>query len=80
MDIGEIRELAGKFTPEQINSCITEQLETGENVCLMDESTEKVVSELSKAQFVRELVEKGTDVSEAIRELARRIRRVQKGF
>jgi nucleoid-associated protein YejK len=80
MDIREIRELAAKFTPEQINSCITEQIETGENVCLMDESTEKVVSELSKAQFVRELVEQGTEMSEAIRELARRIRRVQKGF
>lgn len=80
MDIREIRELAAKFTPEQISSCITQQIETGENVCLMDESTEKVVSELSKAQFVRELVEQGTEISEAVRELARRIRRVQKGF
>lgn len=80
MDVREIRELAAKFTPEQIDGCITQQIETGENVCLMDESTEKVISELSKAQFVRELVEQGTEMSEAIRELARRIRRVQKGF
>jgi hypothetical protein len=80
MDVREIRELAAKFTPEQINSCITEQIETGENICLMDESTDKVVSELSKAQFVRELVEQGAEMSDAIRELARRIRRVQKGF
>jgi len=80
MDIEEIRELAGKFSPEQIEGCITQQIETGENICLRDESTEKVVNELSKAQFVRELIAQGIDMPDAIRELARRIRRVQKGF
>lgn len=80
MDIEEIRELANKFTPEQINGCITQQIETGENICLRDDSTEKIVNELSKAQFVRELMAQGIDMPDAIRELARRIRRVQKGF
>jgi methyl coenzyme M reductase subunit D len=80
MDIEEIRELAGKFSPEQIEGCITQQIETGENIYLRDESTEKVVNELSKAQFVRELMAQGVGMPDAIRELARRIRRVQKGF
>jgi len=34
MDIEEIRELARKFTQEQIDGCITQQIETGENICL----------------------------------------------
>lgn len=76
----EIRELAGRFTPEQIEGCITQQLQIGENVCVSDASTEKVVNELSKAQFIRELIGKGYTMSDAIRELARRIRRVQRGF
>jgi uncharacterized protein YoaH (UPF0181 family) len=80
MEIVEIRELARRFTPEQINNCITQQIETGENICLRDESTEKVVNELSKAQFIRELMSQGVSMPDAIRELARRIRRVQKGF
>ena len=80
MEIAEIRELARKITPEQIDGCITQQIETGENICLRDESTEKVVNELSKAQFVRKLMAQGIDMPDAIRELARRIRRVQEGF
>ena len=63
---GEIRELAKKFTPEQIDGCITQQLDTGKNICLRDKSTEKVVSELSRAQFVRELMRQGVDMSDAI--------------
>jgi hypothetical protein len=31
-EIKEIRELAKKYSPEQIERCITQQLETGENV------------------------------------------------
>lgn len=80
MDIEEIRELSRKYTPEQIDDCITQQIETGENICLRDESAEKIFNELSKAQFVRELMAQGVSMPDAIRELARRIRRVQEGF
>ncbi|MBI5633565.1 MAG: hypothetical protein HZA15_08825 [Nitrospirae bacterium] len=80
MDLAEIRELADKFTPEQIEGCITQQLETGENVCIRDEAAEKIINELSKAQLIRELIEKGYTMPDAIRELARRIRSVQRGF
>ena len=43
-DIGEIKELAKKFTPEQIESCITQQIDTGENICLKTESAEKIIN------------------------------------
>lgn len=80
MDVGEIRELAKKFTPEQIEGCITQQIETGENVCLRDASSEKIINELSKAAFIRELMEKeGMSLPDALRELASRMRQVQSG-
>jgi phosphoribosyl-ATP pyrophosphohydrolase len=80
MDVREIKELAKKFSPEQIEGCIGQELETGANVCLRDESSEKVVNELAKAQFVRALVEKGVPLADALRELARRMRQVQQGI
>jgi len=54
-------------------------VETGKNSFLRDESTEKIVSELPKTQFIRTLTVQGGDMSGAIQELARRTRRVQKG-
>ncbi len=80
MDVKEIRDLAQRFTPGEIEGCISDQLATGENVCLRNASTEQVINELSKAQFVRNLVEQGMQLSDAVRELAKRIRRVQAGF
>lgn len=81
-DIGikEIRELAKKFTPEEIESCINQQLQEGTNICEVTGPTEYVIGELAKAEFVKELIEKGMSLTEAVRELARRIRLVQKGF
>ncbi len=80
IDIREIRELAKRFTPEEIDNCIIQHLEEGENVCEVTGSTEQVINELAKAGFVRGLVDKGTPLMDAVRDLARRIRLVQKGF
>jgi hypothetical protein len=78
--IKEIRELAQRFTPEEIESCIKQQLQEGENICEIKGPAEHVIGELAKAQFVKELMEKGMSIIDAVRELARRIRLVQKGF
>lgn len=59
MDIREIKEIAKKYTPEQIEECITQQVETGKNICIENESTEKILSELSEAAFIRDLMGKG---------------------
>ncbi len=74
IDIKEIRDLARRFTPEEIDGCINQQIREGENLCQVSGSTEHVVSELAKAEFVREMVDKGTPLNDAVRELARRIR------
>ncbi len=78
--IKEIKELAKKFTPQEIEQCIMQQLQEGVNICDISGPTEYVINELSKAEFVRELIDKGMTITDAVRELARRIRIVQKGF
>jgi hypothetical protein len=80
IDIKQIKDIAKRFTPEQIEGCITQQIETGKNVCLTDETSEKIINELSKADVVRELMDQGMDLADALRELARRMRLVQSGF
>jgi len=78
--IKEIRELAQRFTPEEIESCIKQQLQEGMNICEVTGPAEHVIGELARAGVVKELMEKGISLTDAVRELARRIRRVQKGF
>ena len=72
-----IRELANKFSPEQINSCINTQISTDINSCHIDGSTEEVINKLSKASYVSELVSGGMNIKEAVRTLASRIRAIQ---
>jgi len=79
-EVKEIKEVAKKFSPEQIEACITQQMDTGENVCLEDGTSEKIISELAKAEVVRGFMDKGISLSDALRELARRMRLIQKGF
>lgn len=80
MDIKQIKDIAKKYTPEQIEGCITQQIETGKNICLADETSERIINELSKAEVIRELVDQGMSLADALRELARRMRLVQTGF
>jgi hypothetical protein len=80
MDIKQIKDIAKKYAPEQIEGCITQQIETGKNICLTDEASEKIIEDLSKAEVIRELVDKGMSLADALRELARRMRLVQSGF
>jgi hypothetical protein len=74
----EIKDLVNKFRPEHIEDCISQQVETGENICLRDHPADKTINYLSKAGFVRGLMEQGVSQAEAVRELAGRMRLVQK--
>jgi hypothetical protein len=80
MDIKQIRDIAKKYTPEEIEGCITQQIETGDNVCLTDVNSEKIINELSKAEVIRQLMNEGMGLADALRELARRMRLAQEGF
>jgi len=76
VNVKEIKDLAKKFSPDQIEECITQQIETGENVCLRDYSTQVVVGELAKAEFIKKLMGEGMSLADALRELARRMRQL----
>jgi hypothetical protein len=78
--IKEVRELATKFTSSEIETCLLQQLQDGVNECKMGTSTDHVINELSKAEFVRKRMDEGLSLMDGMRELARRIRNVQQGF
>ena len=80
MDIKQIRDIAKKYTPEEIEGCITQQMETGNNVCLMDANSERIINELSKAEVIRQLIDEGMSLADALRELARRMRLLQSSY
>ncbi|MCI4625595.1 MAG: hypothetical protein L3V56_06505 [Candidatus Magnetoovum sp. WYHC-5] len=79
IDMKEIRALAQQFTKEEINECINQQLYEGVNECKIG-PTDHVLNELSKAEYVSHSMEKGISLTEAMRDLAKRIRNVQQGF
>ena len=80
MDVKQIKDLAKRFSPEQIEGCITQQIETGKNICLKDNNSQKIINELSKAEVIRDLMDTGMSLPDALRELARRMRLIQSGF
>ncbi len=76
MDPKELKRLAEKYSVGQLENCISQQLEKGENACEIVDETDTVIMELSKATVVRELMNSGMKFSEALRELGRRIRSI----
>jgi cell fate (sporulation/competence/biofilm development) regulator YmcA (YheA/YmcA/DUF963 family) len=73
----ELKKIVEKYSSEQLEACIRQQLEKGENACEVIEEADEVITDLSKAEVVRELMEQqGMKFSEALRELGRRIRAV----
>jgi len=77
MHIGEIRELARRYSPDELEDCINRQLAEGSNPCDENGSTEEIINVLAKAEFVRTRTNDGMSLGEAIRELGRRIRAAQ---
>ncbi|WP_457634604.1 DUF6952 family protein [Persephonella sp.] len=80
MNIKEIKELAKRFTPEEIELCIDQTLKIGKPTlegCEVSGDLMEILNTLAKAETVRELMEQGMTEVEAVRELARRIRKIQ---
>jgi len=76
MESRELKKLVDKYSIEQLESCIKEQLEKGENACSIIDESNEVITELSKATVVRDLMNKGMNFPEALRELGKRIRAI----
>jgi hypothetical protein len=71
LHLAEIRALAQRFSPDELEACIGDQFQKGSNVCEPSGRTEETVSVLTRAEFVKALTENGFTLSEAIRDLGR---------
>jgi len=76
MDKKDLKKLTEKYSIDRLEICIRQQLEKGENECEIVDETDEVITTLSKAEVMRELIDQGMSFSEALRELGRRIRAV----
>ena len=76
MDTKDLKKLTEKYSIDRLEICIRQQLEKGENECEIVDETDEVITTLSKAEVMRELIDQGMSFSEALRELGRRIRAV----
>jgi hypothetical protein len=76
MDTKDLKKLTEKYSIDRLEACIRQQLEKGENECEIVDKTDEVITALSKAEVMRELMDQGMSFSEALRELGRRIRAV----
>jgi len=72
----DLKKIVEKYSSEQLEACIRQQLEKGENVCEIIDRADEVITDLSKAEVMRELMDQGMKFSDALRELGRRIRAV----
>lgn len=72
----ELKKLVEKYSVAQLEACILQQVSKGESECNVVDGRDEVISELGKAEVVRELMDEGRSFSDALRELGRRIRDV----
>lgn len=70
-----VRNLAQEHDSEELEGMLNRAIE-GEACCGLKDAGESV-NVLAKAQFVRGLIDEGTEPREAMRELGRRMRRLQ---
>lgn len=75
-DIRHVRALARTMDAGQIARCINQQLAHQPHGCVVCGDTEQVLNILSRAHVVRQLMEDGASLGEALRELGRRMRRL----
>ena len=76
MDPKVLKKLIEKFGVMQLETCIRQQLDKGENACELVDKEDVVIEALSEAGVVRELMDQGMTFADALRELGRRIRAV----
>ena len=76
MDAKVLKDLSEKYSFQELDACITQQLSKGQNECEVIDETNEVITALSKAGVVRELMDQGMSFSEALRELGSRIRSI----
>jgi hypothetical protein len=75
MNIKSIRELAQKYTAEELEACIEDEIGLMKNACYLGDSPEETVDSLSKASYIRQMMDReNLPLNEALRKLAQTIR------
>ena len=77
INIKEIRELASRFEVNMIDQCMQLALENKDNPCYSGGDSEQIISVLAKTNFIQKLMQQGLSLSNAMRELGKRIRMLQ---
>ena len=75
----EIKKIVETFTHAELEKCINDQIASGTNVCFTGSDAEETMTVLSKASYVKKLIEEGKvdSVTDGIRQLAGSIRQLQ---
>lgn len=76
MDIKALRELAQTYTVEQLNAFVDELEKTGSCRCSQKNDPGDVMTDLLQAIEVRQAIDEGQSLQEAIREFSKRVRTV----
>ena len=75
MNVQAIRQLAEKFSVNELELCVDDQLNNHNNLCYRGSSEEETIDSLSKASYIRQLMDdENLTLNDAIRKLTRTIR------
>lgn len=69
-----VRDIAARFNKQKIDSCLDDIIMDRTGSCLTLTDKDEAVSVLAKAAYIRSLTENGLSLSQAMRELGRRMR------
>lgn len=75
----EIRKMIETYSHAELEKCTEEQVASGTNICFTGSNAEETMTVLSKASYVKRLIEEGKveSVTDGIRQLAGSIRQLQ---
>lgn len=74
MDVKEIRELAAKYSFDELEQLVEEMLSTEGEAIQTNPERSELFNSLVKAEAVRKFMDQGMTQGEAIRELGRKMR------
>ena len=75
----DIKTMVETYSQAELEKCVEEQIKSGTNFCFSGSTSEETMNVLSKASYVKQLIEKGEvdSVTDGIRKLAASMRMLQ---
>ena len=75
----DVKKMIETYSHAELEKCIEDQISTGANACFTGSTAEETMTVLSKASYVKKLLEEGEvdSVIDGIRKLAGSIRQLQ---